>query len=206
MLKPLPIKFHEDIHRYQWMPTGEWLAHSVTGIKGAALDESKRKALAATKHNWEPRGLAVHKALELFLTNSAVKHYQDYIDWIEPLLNQAFWQKVDVAAVEYRLCDLPNSIGGSCDCLLRDKSTGKYLLCDLKTQGTSRASTYSTDCQMGGYLSMFQSHHPSIVISECLTIWSRPGTAFITHAEPDVCLAAWQSCLMDFQLNYEEIF
>ena len=67
MLEPLPIDFNEAAHRYQWQPTGEWLAHSVTQIKGASMADSQRAALDRTKHIWEPRGKTVHSALEAHL-------------------------------------------------------------------------------------------------------------------------------------------
>ena len=217
MLEPLPIDFNEAAHRYQWQPTGEWLAHSVTQIKGASMADSQRAALDRTKHIWEPRGKTVHSALEAHLLGLGPVGLEpvglgpvglglEYGEWIKPLLNHPFWDQVDPVAVEYRLCDLANSIGGSCDCLLLEKSSGRYLLCDLKTQSSLKAGCYSTDCQMGGYLSMFCQHHPAIEISECITIWSRPGKTFVTRAKPDKCLETWGACLADFQANHLEVF
>jgi len=205
MLKPLPIRFDAAAHKYQWVPTGEWLAFSVTGIKSAGMTETQRLAFVKTRHIWEPRGCGVHAALESFLLKEP-QGPTDYSEWIEPLLDHPFWDRVEPIAVEYRLCDLANSIGGSCDCLLRDRMTGKYLLCDLKTQGNILASTYSTDAQMGGYLSMFQQHHPAIAVAECITIWSRPGRAFITRVRSKNCLKAWNHTLAEFKLNHLDSF
>jgi hypothetical protein len=201
MLAALPIRFDPAAHKYQWQPTGEWLAFSVTGIKAAGITERQKLAFTKTRHIWEPRGCGVHAALEDFLLGRA-QAPTEFNEWIEPLLDHSFWDRVEPIAVEYRLCDLANSIGGSCDCLLKDKLTGKYLLCDLKTQGNILASTYSTDAQMGGYLSMFLQHHPAIEISECLTVWSRPGKAFITRKRSKDCLAAWEKTLAEFKQNH----
>jgi len=60
MLAPLPIHFDKAAHKYCWQPTGEWLAFSVTGIKGAGMGERQKMALEKTKHIWEPRGCGVH--------------------------------------------------------------------------------------------------------------------------------------------------
>ena len=201
MLAPLPIHFDKAAHKYCWQPTGEWLAFSVTGIKGAGMGERQKMALEKTKHIWEPRGCGVHAALENFLLQQP-QAPTEFNEWIQPLLDHPFWNRVKPVAVEYRLCDLSNSIGGSCDCLLQDNLTGTYLICDLKTQGNILASTYSTDAQMGGYLSMFLMHHPAIAGAECITVWSRPGKAFITRKRSKDCLAAWAMALADFKQNH----
>jgi len=119
LLKPLPIHFDKDAHKYCWQPTGEWLAFSVTGIKSAGMSDRQRLALNKTKHLWEPRGCGVHAALESFLL-ARPQADSEFNEWILPLLEHPFWDRVEPIAVEYRLCDLANSIGGSCDCLLRD--------------------------------------------------------------------------------------
>ena len=48
-LKPLPIKFDKESHRYIWEPTGEVFTHSVTGITGFDMDEKKKIAIERTK-------------------------------------------------------------------------------------------------------------------------------------------------------------
>jgi hypothetical protein len=205
MLAPLPIHFDKAAHKYCWQPTGEWLAFSVTGIKGAGMGERQKMTLEKTRHIWEPRGCGVHAALENFLLQQP-QAPTEFNEWIQPLLDHPFWNRVKPVAVEYRLCDLANSIGGSCDCLLQDNLTGTYLLCDLKTQGNILANTYSTDAQMGGYLSMLLMHHPSIAVAECITVWSRPGKAFITRKRSKDCLTAWAMALADFKQNHMASF
>ena len=48
-LKPLPIKFDKESHRYIWEPTGEVFTHSVTGITGFDMDEKKKLPLKEPK-------------------------------------------------------------------------------------------------------------------------------------------------------------
>jgi hypothetical protein len=204
MLPPLPIYFDPAAHKYRWEPTGEILAYSVTKVKAAVhpMTDRQRKAIDDTKHIWEPRGNHVHACLETFLLGEALLHPGDYDDWVTPLLDHPFWQKVEPVAVEHRLCDLKHSIGGSLDALVRDKDSGKLLLLDLKTQSSERASTYDTSIQLGAYLAMLIDHY-RVEISECLTVWSRPGKALITRANPDKCLAAWVDTLDLFKLHQD---
>ncbi len=206
MLNPLPIRFDEDAHAYQWQPTGEWLPYSVTRVKAAVqpMSERQRKTIDSTKHIWEPRGKHVHACLETYLLGEALLHPGDYEDWVGPLLDHPFWQRVEPVAVEHRLCDLKHSIGGSLDALVRDKDNGKLLLLDLKTQGSERSSTYSTDVQLGAYLAMLIDHY-RVDVAECLTVWSRPGKALITRATPDTCLGAWTDTL-DLFNRFQDCF
>lgn len=205
MLEPLPLHFDEEAHKYQWLPTGQWLPYSVTGVKGAGMLPKQRKAIDSTKHLWEPRGLTVHSALETYLLGEAQLDPGDYAEWIDPLLDHPFWDRVTPVAVEHRLCDLKHGIGGSCDALVQDKENGKLLLLDLKTQSSIKSGCYSTDAQMGGYLSMLIDHY-QLDVAECITVWARPGKTFITRAKPDDCLSAWVDALDLFLHNYMETF
>ena len=72
-LKPLPIKFDKESHRYIWEPTGEVFTHSVTGITGFDMDEKKKIAIERTKKYWAPRGTAVHSIFEWFLNDKIKK-------------------------------------------------------------------------------------------------------------------------------------
>jgi hypothetical protein len=73
---------------------------------------------------------------------------------------------------------------------------------DLKTQSSERASTYSTDIQLGAYTAMVIDHY-RLEVSECLTVWSRTGKALITRANPSACLAAWVDTLDLFKLHQD---
>ena len=214
MLKKLPILFEEESHRYCWEPTKTWMTDSVTSVTGFNMSEKKRAAINAQKHKWAPRGTAVHLALEKFLKQpednflgdrTPVQADTDYEEWIYPLLTHPFLtEHFEPIAVEYRVCDLKNTIGGTLDALGIDKRTGKKVLIDLKTQSSQRASTYSTDEQLGAYLSMLLEHHPRMMIEECRTIWCRPEKTFVGEIQtPDQCLEAWVDKLDLFKMTKE---
>ena len=175
MLNPLPILFEEESHRYLWEPTQTWMTDSVTSVTGFDMPEKKRLAIEAHKHKWAPRGIAVHSALEKFFKKiDIIPEYNEYDKWIRPLLEHPFIRDhFEPIAVEYRVCDLKNTIGGTLDALGVDKRTGNKVLIDLKTQSSARANTYNTYQQLGAYLSMLVDHH-AIKIDECRTVWSRP--------------------------------
>ena len=207
MLNPLPILFEEESHRYLWEPTQTWMTDSVTSVTGFDMPEKKRLAIEAHKHKWAPRGTAVHAALENFLKKSVddfMPTGSEYASWIYPLLSHPFFtQHFEPIAVEYRVCDLKNTIGGTLDALGVDKRTGNKVLIDLKTQSSARANTYSTDQQLGAYLSMLVDHH-GLKIDECRTVWSRPEKTFVGDIQdPDQCLEAWVDKLDLFKMTKE---
>ena len=205
MLDPLPIIFEEESHRYLWEPTQTWMTDSVTSVTGFDMPEKKRLAIEAHKHKWAPRGIAVHSALEKFFKKiDIIPEYNEYDKWIWPLLDHPFIRDhFEPIAVEYRVCDLKNTIGGTLDALGVDKRTGNKVLIDLKTQSSARANTYSTDQQLGAYLSMLIDHH-AMKIDECRTVWSRPEKTYVGEIQdPDQCLEAWVDKLDLFKMTKE---
>ena len=205
MLDPLPIIFDEESHRYLWEPTQTWMTDSVTSVTGFDMPEKKRLAIEAHKHKWAPRGIAVHSALEKFFKKiDIIPEYNEYDKWIWPLLDHPFIRDhFEPIAVEYRVCDLKNTIGGTLDALGVDKRTGNKVLIDLKTQSSARANTYNTDEQLGAYLSMLIDHH-AMKIDECRTVWSRPEKTYVGEIQdPDQCLEAWVDKLDLFKMTKE---
>tara|TARA_B100000700_G_scaffold106135_1_gene119860 strand:+ start:317 stop:940 length:624 start_codon:yes stop_codon:yes gene_type:complete len=205
MLDPLPIIFDEESHRYLWEPTQTWMTDSVTSVTGFDMPEKKRLAIEAHKHKWAPRGIAVHSALEKFFKKiDIIPEYNEYDKWIWPLLDHPFIRDhFEPIAVEYRVCDLKNTIGGTLDALGVDKRTGNKVLIDLKTQSSARANTYNTDQQLGAYLSMLIDHH-AMKIDECRTVWSRPEKTYVGEIQdPDQCLEAWVDKLDLFKMTKE---
>ena len=205
MLDPLPIIFDEKSHRYLWEPTQTWMTDSVTSVTGFDMPEKKRLAIEAHKHKWAPRGIAVHSALEKFFKKiDIIPEYNEYDKWIWPLLDHPFIRDhFEPIAVEYRVCDLKNTIGGTLDALGVDKRTGNKVLIDLKTQSSARANTYNTDEQLGAYLSMLIDHH-AMKIDECRTVWSRPEKTYVGEIQdPDQCLEAWVDKLDLFKMTKE---
>ena len=203
MLDPLPIDFDEAAHTYVWQPTGEKLAYSVTQVCG--FDKTPAQLANIEKYRegptgWEARGVAVHAALEAFLKKEEPEFPLDsaiFAEWVAPLLAHSFWKDFEPLLIEGRLCDLKKSVGGSCDAL--GKWRGKTVLVDLKTQGKSTASKYSTDRQLGGYLVMLNNSY-GVEIDECRTIWCRPGR---TEAGKDQgtlkCFDAWNFAWTEFK-------
>jgi hypothetical protein len=197
-LEPLPIDFDEAAHKYIWQPTGEVMPYSATQICGWDASADKLANIAATKDQWERRGNAVHGALEAHLTGSPFRQddLDEFGDWINPLLDHAFFNDFEVLAAEYRMVDLKRGIGGSLDALGIYK--GKTVLVDLKTQKAG-GRPYSTDRQMGAYCQLLMDHHLKLWIDECRTIWARPGKATVGKAQdPTRCSIAFSDAYSDF--------
>ena len=192
-LSPLPIDFDEEAHRYTWTPTGQPLTFSVTGILGASKTKQQKSTFARTKHIWAPRGTHVHWGLEMFLKGAEPSQILGgpYDDYLVPLLEYPLWESFEPIALEYRVCDLRRNIGGSLDVLGYDHATETMCLLDLKTLGDN-SKPYSTDAQLGGYLSMLIDHH-KLVVDECLTMWASRGEAHLGGRQtPEQCLLAWE--------------
>ena len=204
LLNPLPIEFDEETHRYIWTPTNETMANSVTSITGFDMSESKRKSIEQFKHIWAPRGTAVHKALECFLLDKQIPEQPKYDDWIVPLLTHQYFQEFfKPLAVEYRVVDLKNSIGGTLDAYGIDTRTNKKVLMDLKTQSNPNANAYNTNEQLGAYYSMLGSNN--IQVDECRTVWCRPNKTVVgEYQDPQQCYSDWVDKLDIWRMYQEE--
>ena len=208
-LKPLPIVFDKESHRYIWEPTGEVFTHSVTGITGFNMDEKKKLAIERTKKYWAPRGTTVHSAVEHWLKHEEygedeIKKWEKYRDWIEPLLDhQYLTQDFKSIATEFTVCDRKNGIAGTFDAFGYDQRTNKYVLVDLKTQSNRNANAYNTDEQLGAYASMLI--EMGVWIDECRTIWCRPEKTVVgEYQDVSTCLEAWHSKLDFWKMMQEE--
>ena len=208
-LKPLPIIFDKESHRYIWKPTGEVFTHSVTGITGFDMDEKKKIAIERTKKYWAPRGTTVHSAFEHWLKNeeygeAEIKKWEKYRDWIEPLLDHQYVTKdFKPIATEFTVCDRKNGIAGTFDAFGYDQRTNKYVLVDLKTQSNKNANAYNTDEQLGAYASMLI--EMGVWIDECRTIWCRPEKTVVgEYQDVSTCLEAWHSKLGYWKMMQEE--
>ena len=114
----------------------------------------------------------------------------DFTEWVEPLLNDPFWEKFEPWAVEYMLCDLEKSVGGQLDLLGYDHESDRLMLIDLKSQSKS-GRTYSTNAQLGSYVDALKKHH-GLEVDICKTVWAKPGKTKIGDDQPvDECLNAW---------------
>ena len=203
-LKPLPIEFDQPTHRYTWTPTGQRLTFSVTRVLRASKSKRTLNTFDRTKHVWQPRGEDLHyRLLEQFLHGVPMEDLVGgpYDDWLIKLLEHPLWQTLEVLATEYRVCDLRRNVGGSLDLLAYDHDADHIVLLDLKTLGRN-SKPYSTDAQLGGYLSMLIDHH-KLVVDECLTMWSAhkdDGGAHVgSRQSPNQCLEAWEDAYSFWQ-------
>jgi len=205
-LAPLPIEFDAEAHRYTWLPTGERMCLSVTGVLSASKDARTLANFARTKKVWAPRGTYVHSCLEGFLKGEPVEKFlgTPYDNYVLPLLEYPLWEYFEPVALEYRVCDLRRNIGGSLDVLGYDHRANSMVLLDLKTLGKGR-KPYSTDAQLGGYLSMLIDHH-KLVVDECLTVWASPDEAHLGDLQPpDRCLMAWEDAYDIWKMKQTEL-
>ena len=204
-LEPLPLEFNEDAHSYVWTPTGEVMGTSVTGVCSVNKTAAQLANIEKHRPSWEPRGLHVHASLEHKLKGLPFEVDPAYAEWTAPMLAHPFWETFEPIAIEYRMCDLRRGIGGSCDALGYDHFAEKLVLLDLKSQSSSRYGVYSTNSQMGGYLSMLLSHH-KLIVDECLTVWARPGECFVGDPQDvDECLAEWEETYSRWLAIQEQI-
>jgi hypothetical protein len=194
------LEFHEAIHRYRL--NGQWLARSVTGVVGHDMPAKTRERIDATKHEWEPRGLTCHSALEAHLLGREQPDPGDYAEWINPLLAHGLWKDAEVLAVEYRLADARKSLAGSFDFLIRT-ARGSVVLGDLKTVGSANGAKSRKPAteQLGAYCAMAIDHHPMLTIDKCVTFIAGPGVARVVAQEPSECISAWLDCWDRYQLS-----
>ena len=179
---------------------------SVTGVLSASKSKRTLQTFARTKSTWAPRGTRVHRCLELFLKGEPAHTLLDgeYDDWIQPLLEYPLWEHFEPIALEYRVCDLRRNLGGSLDVLGYDHFVDRMVLLDLKTLGKG-GKQYSTDAQLGGYLSMLIDHH-KLVVDDCLTMWSGFGEAHLGASQPpDRCLYAWEGAYDIWKHQQQEL-
>ena len=191
-LEPLPIYRDEEKHKYFWEPTNEWLNYSTT----ECCNNKTPEALANIEryrhgpNGWEIRGKTVHHCLETKMLGNEPADAGDFTEWVEPLLNDPFWENFEPWAVEYMLCDLEKSVGGQLDLLGYDHESDRLMLIDLKSQSKS-GRTYSTNAQLGSYVDALKKHH-GLEVDICKTVWAKPGKTTIGDDQPvDECLNAW---------------
>lgn len=193
LLEPLPIHFDPIAHKYQWMPTGHWMAHSITKVVNKKTPKEMEQ-INKTKdgpQGWAIRGREVHALMERFLLTGDPGEMGDYATYIEPAMKHRLWQTYEPIACEYRLADLQRSIGGSFDCLLRNKDDGRLVLVDFKSQAKPDAKPYPVGLQLGGYCHLLQQHHP-MLIHKLIGFWIRPGGCELSAHDVDESVNAYQ--------------
>jgi len=192
---------------------------SITGVLAHGLDDAAREAIAASRAVWEPRGTAVHAALERYSqvcfrdgespgqalqAVAAVAGHHRYRDWILPLLQLPLWDEVAVIASERLTCCLERNVAGAFDgayvspALSERRGQQVRVLYDLKTL-SAHGRPYSTAAQLGGYMALEASHGIHYQLGQ--TIWSRPGEASVSaFYSREQCLAAWAAAWSSYAL------
>ena len=196
-LEPLAISRNEA-HVYT-LDTGHVFPISVTGLISAVTKTPEQiEAIMASRHIWEPRGNTVHQALEVMAhqrwnpapsADLQPPDQADYSPWIDPMLSSPLWERITVVGAEVMAYSLRRNVAGTADLVIRFED-GSYGIADLKTQGSKSASAYDTRPQLGAGVEMIGDHY-KLLISRCLTLWSRPGTFEIQTHTADECLQAW---------------
>jgi hypothetical protein len=156
------------------------------------------EAIMASRHIWEPRGNTIHQALEAMAhqrfnpnppADLSPPPHGDYGAWIEPLLADPLWDRVTVIGTEVMAYSLRRNVAGTADLVLRFPD-GTYGIADLKTQSRKTSTPYDTRPQLGAGVEMIGDHY-KLLISRCLTLWSKPGSLTIQTHTADECLQAW---------------
>ena len=199
-LEPLKGLERDPSHRYRL--GAHVFPVSVTGVLSIQKAPIAMQRIEATRADWEPRGVTVHRALELAATIPGW-HPDDWpglwrwSEWVDPLLTHPFWQEVELIASEMGVFSLTHNVAGTFDGAWRVRGTGRRILFDLKTQGRHDASAYDTRPQLGGYLTLAAEH--CITFDGAATIWSRPGRTQVALHGVDECLEAWQAALAAYR-------
>ena len=208
MLSPIPeLLLDETYHRYSYR--GELLARSVSEVVGYQLTDIQRAGMERYKNGpkgWAARGAAIHKVLEHHLKGEPCVHDEMWEPWIEPLLNEALFNRIQLHACEYRLVDEARSMGGSFDFLVEldePGTSGLMVLGDLKTVSSAQAlkRRKPATAQLGAYLGMLQQHHPDLRVDQCVTVVSGPEGCRVIREDPEDCRAAWEDIWARYELD-----
>lgn len=206
-LTPLPIT-RDDSHVYR-LNNDHIFPVSVTQLISAITKTPDQiEAIMASRHVWEPRGNTVHAALEAFAHQrwnpappaQSAPELQEFAPWVDPMLASPLWDRITVVGAEVMAYSLRRNVAGTADLVIRFDD-GTYGIADLKTQGSKSASAYDTRPQLGAGVEMIGDHY-KLLISRCLTLWSRPGTFEIQTHTADDCLQAWLDACDEYAARF----
>ena len=207
-LAPRPCELRESDHRYVWLPTGEEMAVSVTGVIShgkPAVDYSRYPDAA-------PRGTHVHRCMESMATGKPMPDPVspegiDCSTWYEQLQSMKFWDHIDVLAAEYTMVSRRKSLGGQLDLLCRYTSpkTGKTTteLIDLKTRSASWKGPNKDDIdaykkQAGGYHYLLdagdEAHGGCWVDAARILVITPTQVKWLPAFDLKDCSFAWEDC------------
>ena len=109
MLEPLPVAFDEASHTYTWLPTGEQMLWSVSGVAAPMSDD--QRAWLEQNHEHADRGTAIHKCLEEFLSGQQVSDLEGYSEWTDHLLHHSWWDEISEVMGKRSFCSQPERLG-----------------------------------------------------------------------------------------------
>lgn len=201
-LAPRPCELRESDHRYVWLPTGEEMAVSVTGV----ISHGKPPVDYSRWPDAAPRGTHVHRCMEALVIGKTMPPPTspegiDCSAWYEQLQGMKFWDQIDVLAAEFTMVARRKSLGGQLDLLCRYKD--KTILVDLKTKSASWKAPSKEDiqgyqAQAGGYGMLLDSGdeaHGGCWVDECRTLVVTPDRVkWLPAMDPKTCSIAWLDC------------
>ena len=193
LLDPVPgLEFFRLQHRYRLF--GEWLPYNVSTVLSFNMSPTQRAAIERTKDGpdgWAERGRTIHRVLcDEFLLGQGSIYDDKWAPWIEPLLDEPLFKGVETLATEYAVCDKIKRIGGSLDFLLRVPDDNRVILGDLKTVSSKKgvSSRRPATAQLQAYRSFLAVHHPSLVVTDLVTVVCGPERTRIINSDPE----GWQ--------------
>ena len=171
-------------------------AYNVSTVLSFDMSPSQRAAIERTKDGpdgWAERGRTIHRVLcDEFLQGEGSIYDEKWTPWVEPLLDEPLFKGVETLATEYAVCDKIKRVGGSFDFLLRttDPNDKRIILGDLKTVSSKKgvSSRRPATAQLQAYRSFLAVHHPSLVVTDLVTVVCGPERTRIINSDPE----GWQ--------------
>lgn len=214
-LESNPTLRRDENHRY-WLGD-DLIAVSTTGVCGHDMTDWRRQQIEVTRHEWEPRGVNTHLALQLELearfhpsygarrraVEQRLEHaaaFDAYKEHIAPLVTHPLWREVEVVATEFMVASLEHNLAGTFDGAYREPDPEKpgqyvYTIFDLKTQ-KANGKPYSVKSQLGCYINLCDEQ--GLRIDKALVIWSRPNETRLQSLTREECLEAWAAKWSDY--------
>ncbi len=205
----------DENHRY-WVGD-EVIAVSTTGVCGHDMTDFRRQQIEVTRHEWEPRGVNTHLALQLELEArfhpsygarqkaaeqriENAEAFAQFREHIAPLVTHPLWSEVEVIATEYMVASRELNLAGTFDGAFREEDKNSsdgysYTIFDLKTQKKG-GRPYSVKAQLGCYISLCS--ESGVRFDNAMVIWSRPNETRLQSLTADECLTAWRNKWSDY--------
>ena len=206
LLAPIAqLDFFEDQHRDRWR--GEWVLDNVSDVLSDDLTPFAKAQIEKYRggpDGWEIRGRTLHRSLDRYLRGEVDMHDDKWSDWIDPLLGDDLFKGIETLATEYRVVDRYNSVAGSFDFLI--SSDAGVTLGDLKTVSSRKAVSgrKAATCQLGAYAKMLQMWHPSISVTQCVTVVSGPERCKVIAQDPQDCIDAWEEAFGRYRAKHAQ--